>query len=680
MLAYLMPPLLAAAYYCAALLGLLLLSETNNIALVWPATAILLAYLYLNDLSKWPLAIALCWGAGILANYTLATNLPLVVMLLLTFTDVFVDAVLAAVLLRRFAGRTELFNSVRGASLFIVLACVATPAVGGVLGAGTISVAFGAPLLNEWFKWWASTAVSVSLVAPLLIVFSIQNVQSSLAGKRLPETSGILLAVLGVGVLIYYTEFAGLLFLVVPILLWAALRFGVFGVSVIGTLVAAVTVVLALTGHDTVGVFSNDAVEKIQFLQMFLMATYIPTLFCAIVFQERSVTERTLRQAQKMEAIGQLSGGIAHDFNNILGVIQGNLELAESSIANEDEVEKRIKIAHDYVLRGSALSRKLLSFSRSSSEDTDIVNVNEPLQELTSLIMKSLTASVDVKMELENTVWPVEVDHNEFENAVLNLVLNARDAMPNGGLLMIETANKVLGDDYVMLNPGSQAGEFVLVSFSDTGTGMTDDVQEKAFEPFFSTKETGSGTGLGLSMVYGFAQRSGGHVKIYSEQGIGTTVHLYLPRVVPAESAAAQSAAGRAEIPRGSETILVVDDEAALVDVAVSNLEALGYKTFQANNGQEALALIDAQADIDLLFCDVIMPGGMDGYELALAARRARPSIKILLTSGFTRNRERYVNGDEAFVALLASRLLPKPYNKSELASAVRHTLDGEGR
>ncbi len=413
---------------------------------------------------------------------------------------------------------------------------------------------------------------------------------------------------------------------------------------------------------------------------MFLMATYIPALFCAIVFQERSVTERTLRQAQKMDAVGQLSGGIAHDFNNILGVIQGNLELAESSTANEDEVQKRINIAHDYVLRGSALSRKLLSFSRSSSEDTDIINVNEPLRDLTSLIMKSLTASVDVKMELENTVWPVEVDPNEFENAVLNLALNARDAMPNGGLLMIETANKVLGDDYVILNPGSHAGEFVLVSFSDTGTGMTDDVQEKAFEPFFSTKETGSGTGLGLSMVYGFAQRSGGHVKIYSEQGVGTTVHLYLPRVIPAESAAAQSAAGRAEIPRGSETILVVDDEVALVDVAVANLEALGYRTFQANNGREALALIDAQADIDLLFCDVIMPGGMDGYELALAARRARPTIKILLTSGFTRNREQYVNGDEAFVALLASRLLAKPCNRSELAKAVRRTLDGEGR
>ena len=395
---------------------------------------------------------------------------------------------------------------------------------------------------------------------------------------------------------------------------------------------------------------------------------------------EVKALEGQLRHSQKMEAIGQLTGGIAHDFNNILGIVMGNLEFLQEEVADDPKILGRIDKAIRGTQRGAELTKKLLGFSRQGPTQTKMINVNAFIESLHDLTAKSLTPSIAVEQHLAGDLWSVEIDPGDFEDAILNLALNARDAMPDGGNLVIETANKIIDEMYAKANLDARAGEFVMISLSDTGTGMTDEIREKVFEPFFSTKEQGKGTGLGLSMVYGFVKRSGGHVKVYSELERGTTIHLYLPRAHQHEAASGveQPANLNDIVPRGSETILVVDDEEALVEVAVTYLEGLGYRTLRAIDGKQALNILEHNPGIDLVFSDVIMPGRLDGYELATAASEMGHNSKILLASGFTKKREEYVNGGNAAVSRLTGNLLGKPYNRQELAVAVRCTLDEE--
>ncbi|WP_316977676.1 PAS domain S-box protein [Shumkonia mesophila] len=387
--------------------------------------------------------------------------------------------------------------------------------------------------------------------------------------------------------------------------------------------------------------------------------------------------EEALRRSQKMEAIGLLTGGIAHDFNNLLNVILSHAELLEEIAPANPDVSRSIEAMTKSVRRGADLTRKLLSFSRTQPQATKRVSVNAFIESMKGLIAKSLTPAIRVKAVLAGDAWPVDIDPGDLEDAVLNLALNARDAMPRGGSLIIETSNKVIDEVYVERNPGSRAGDFVMLSVSDTGTGMTPEVREKAFEPFFTTKGADKGTGLGLSMVYGFVQRSGGHAKIYSEEGQGTAVHLYLPRARETGAAVEAASGGFETLPRGSETILVVDDEPSLVEAAVHLLGRLGYRTLTADSAVQALAVLSKAPAVDLLFSDVIMPGGMDGYRLAIEALARRPGLKVLLTSGFTRQREEFVNGEGKIAQHLTQTLLGKPYNIAELATAVRKALDG---
>ena len=288
-----------------------------------------------------------------------------------------------------------------------------------------------------------------------------------------------------------------------------------------------------------------------------------------------------------------------------------------------------------------------------------------------------MTAAITIKTDLADNLWPADINAGDFEDAIVNLALNARDAMPAGGTLLITTANKVLDDRHSARNPLAKAGDFVTISMADTGTGMTAAVKAKAFEPFFTTKAVGKGTGLGLSMVYGFVERSGGHLELNTRRGEGTTFSIFLPRAhvtVPAADAAPPL---QADIPGGTETVLVVDDEELLRDVAVALLQYLSYRTLTAANGARALAILGANTDVDLLFCEVIMPVDLDGYQVALAAHDLRPDIKTLLTSGFTGMPKEYSNGDSGLRARLAQGLLSKPYDDEELALAVRRTLDG---
>ena len=393
---------------------------------------------------------------------------------------------------------------------------------------------------------------------------------------------------------------------------------------------------------------------------------------------ERKQLEEQLRRSQKMEAVGQLTGGIAHDFNNILGIIMGFVQIVQGRLKDDPELVQYLEIALDGTRRGAEITRKLLNFSREEAGETEHTSVNDFIMRMENLIAKSLTPAIKVEAHLAENLWPVEIDPGDLEDTLLNLSLNASDAMPEGGTLILETANKILDDNYVIRNPSAMAGEYMMISVSDTGTGMTDEVKEKLFEPFFTTKEVGQGTGLGLSMVYSFVERSGGHIKVYSEPGAGTTFRIYLPRAKEDPREAASASKDRIDLPRGTETVLVVDDEDVLRKAAMLHLEGLGYKTQEASNGQQALDILKEHREIELLFCDVIMPGKLDGYQVALSARKSRPDLRVLLTSGFTKKREEYTDGENHYLKNLASNLLSKPYNNEELAFAVRRALDLE--
>ncbi|OUR78307.1 hypothetical protein A9Q83_08000 [Alphaproteobacteria bacterium 46_93_T64] len=385
--------------------------------------------------------------------------------------------------------------------------------------------------------------------------------------------------------------------------------------------------------------------------------------------------EEQVRRAQKMKAVGQLTGGIAHDFNNILGIVQGNLELIEDLVADNENALERVSKAQKGVTRGTEITRKLLGFSSKQTGEVRITSINTFIKNIEDLIAKSLTASIDVETLIDEGLWSAAVDPGDLEDALVNLSLNARDAMPDGGTLSIETTNKVFDESNIRLYPEIHAGEYVMISVSDTGVGMAADIKDKVFEPFFTTKEQGKGTGLGLSMVYGFVQRSNGHLNIYSELGKGTTVHLFLPRSKTSGADTRINDSKTADLPTGNETILIVDDEEGLRDVTASYLKTLGYTTIAAENADQAIEILGNNRDIDLLFSDVVMPGGIDGYQLASIAHEQWPSLKVLLTSGFTGKEKSLRESNDEYLIELNEQLLGKPYNMSELALALRKAI-----
>ncbi|MEH6476503.1 MAG: ATP-binding protein, partial [Sneathiella sp.] len=390
---------------------------------------------------------------------------------------------------------------------------------------------------------------------------------------------------------------------------------------------------------------------------------------------ERKQFEDQVRKAQKMEAIGQITGGIAHDFNNILGIIRGNLELL-SEVTEPEKTEPFLKNAEKGVDRAADITRKLLGFSRKDSSQIHAANLNKSIETIQELIAKSLTAYIAVETRLDKNLWPVAIDAGDFEDAVLNLSINARDAMTDGGTLLIETQNKTLDQDHIKHLPAGHTGDYVMVTVNDTGSGMDNATKEKVFEPFFTTKEPGKGTGLGLSMVYGFVHRSGGHVSIYSEEGKGTSVQMFFPRVSHNKMAQTLIEETRIKLPTGRETVLVVDDEYELREIALQHLNALGYTTISADCGEAALKIIENRDDIELLFSDIVMPGTLDGYQLAKHGHDARPALKFLLTSGFVKTSEDDVHNNSDFMANLSRHILRKPYNKRELANAIRQSLN----
>jgi PAS domain S-box-containing protein len=385
---------------------------------------------------------------------------------------------------------------------------------------------------------------------------------------------------------------------------------------------------------------------------------------------EKHAAEAQIRHVQKMDAVGQLTGGVAHDFNNILTVITGTIGILSEAVADRPQLVAIAKMIDEAAERGASLTKHLLAFARKQPLQPREIDVNALVLETAKLLHPTLGEHIEIAPKLAVDAWSALVDPSQLTTAVLNLSLNARDAMPTGGKLTLETNNVYLDEGYAGLHSEVAVGNYVMVAVSDTGTGIPAANLEKVFDPFFTTKEVGKGTGLGLSMVFGFVKQSNGHIKIYSEEGHGTTVKLYLPRATGLDQTAAEALVA-SHVEGGHEVVLIVEDDELVRRYVVTQIESLGYTTLEASNATEALRVIDNASAIDLLFTDVIMPGPMNGRQLVDAALTRRPSLKTLYTSGYTENAIVHHGRLDSGVLLLA-----KPYRKSDLAKMMRMALD----
>ncbi len=386
---------------------------------------------------------------------------------------------------------------------------------------------------------------------------------------------------------------------------------------------------------------------------------------------ERRLLEEQLRQAQKLEAVGRLAGGVAHDFNNLLTVVLGESEMALEDLPDDHPIRDALQAIHSAGTRAGGLTRQLLAFSRKQIVERVVFDLNELVIGVDKMLRRLIGEDIELIVRTSSDPVVVSADRGQIEQVLVNLAVNARDAMPQGGKLVIETDNVTLGEDYARGHADAVAGDYALISVSDTGTGMTPEVKARLFEPFFTTKERERGTGLGLAVCYGIAKQFGGHINAYTESGLGTTMKVYLSRV--AQPAEAPSKTVAASAPRGTETILLVEDEESVRRMGIRILRGQGYRVLEAADGERALQLLEgAEGHVHLLLCDVVMPG-MGGRELAQRVADRRPEIKVLFASGYTDDvilQNQLLEGDVA--------LLRKPFTRSALASKVREVLDGE--
>jgi PAS domain S-box-containing protein len=399
------------------------------------------------------------------------------------------------------------------------------------------------------------------------------------------------------------------------------------------------------------------------------------SLGCLTVVRDVSrevAQEQALRKVQRMEALGQLTGGIAHDFNNLLTIITGNHELLELELTDEYQRDL-LKRSNDAAMMGARLTDRLLTFARRRPLDAVMVNFNELLLGMMDLLRRTLGEVVSLTASLAPDLWPVRSDVSELENAVLNLAINARDAMLSGGRLMLETRNIRIDDQEQAKDIGLAPGAYVRLSVSDTGHGMSPEILARVFEPFYTTKQAGKGTGLGLSVIYGFAKQSGGEVTIYSEVGRGTTVNLYLPRALsdPTSKPRVDNAAG-SENSGAGETVLVVEDQPPVREVTMRRIEQLGYRVLEADSVAAAIEILQSGALVDLVFSDVVMPGGKTGFDLAAWVLEHRRALPVVLTSGFAQDA-----AQSTALHVETLNILRKPYGRAELAATLREALDG---
>jgi signal transduction histidine kinase len=408
-------------------------------------------------------------------------------------------------------------------------------------------------------------------------------------------------------------------------------------------------------------------VLALAFYVLYTNREYVRSLIGLIAQRERA--EAQIRQMQKMQAVGQLTGGVAHDFNNMLAIIIGSLSLLQRRLARgETDVARYADAAMEGAQRAATLTSRLLAFSRQTPLMPVTLDLNKTVTSMSELLRRTLGENIQMEIVLGGGLWRTHVDPGEIESAIVNLCVNARDAMPEGGKLTLETANAYLDEAYAADHPEVSAGQYVQIAITDSGTGMSKEVIARAFDPFFTTKPAGKGTGLGLSQVYGFVKQSGGHVKIYSESAQGTTVKIYLPRTHRAEM---MNVAQKLPTPRGDvkEIILVVEDEERVRTISVAALRELGYTVVHADSGDTALAKLRSHPDVSLLFTDIVMPG-MNGRVLATKATKDFPNLKVLYTTGYTQNAVVH-NG----VVDADAQLIVKPYTVDQLATKIRDVL-----
>jgi len=385
----------------------------------------------------------------------------------------------------------------------------------------------------------------------------------------------------------------------------------------------------------------------------------------------REQAEDQLRQAQKMQALGQLTGGIAHDFNNMLGVILGAHDLILRRIRKGDfGIERFVEAATDAAKRAAMLTQRLLAFARQQPLAPQTIDANKMIGSMSDLLNSTLGEQIQIETVTSGGLWTINADAQQLESAILNIAINARDAMPDGGKLTIETANAYLDEAYCRQNPEIEPGQFVMIAITDTGAGMSPDTAARVFDPFFTTKPVGRGTGLGLSQVYGFVKQSRGHIKIYSELGSGTTAKIYLPRFVGGATELTPEIAEPMRTGDRSEAVLVVEDDVLMRRLSSEALHELGYTVFDSDSAANALAILDREPGIKLLFTDVVMPD-TNGKKLADEACRRRPDLKVLFTTGYTANA--VVHGG---VLDAGVNFLSKPFTLNQLAAKVRSVLD----
>ncbi|WP_279478960.1 response regulator [Aureimonas sp. SK2] len=388
--------------------------------------------------------------------------------------------------------------------------------------------------------------------------------------------------------------------------------------------------------------------------------------------EERQAAEAALNRAQRLETVGKLTGGVAHDFNNLLQVVSGNLQLLLKDIAGNERAETRVRNALAGVSRGAKLASQLLAFGRRQALEPKVVNVTRFVRGMDDMLRRAIGEGVEVETVFGGGLWNTFIDPTQIENALLNLAINARDAMDGQGKLTIELGNAHLDDDYARRHEVT-AGQYVMLAVSDTGSGMSPEIIERVFEPFFTTKAEGKGSGLGLSMVYGFVKQSGGHVNIYSEVGQGTTIRLYLPRSTEREDQEIEVDTG--PVSGGTETVLVVEDDEEVRATAVEMLTDLGYRVLKAVDAQSALNVVESGIPIDILFTDVVMPGKLKSPELARKAKERLPNLAVLFTSGYTENS--IVHGGRLDAGV---QLLSKPYTREALARKIRHVVANQAQ
>jgi signal transduction histidine kinase/ActR/RegA family two-component response regulator len=664
---------IALAYFVFAKFGLALASLHPSATPIWPPTGFALAVVLLRGYRVWPAIFV----AALIANATTAGSITTSAAIATGNT---LEAVVGGYLINRWCGGRAAFATPTSVATFALICLAAATPVSATIGVGTLCLAGYAAWPNFaaiWLTWWLGDLAGAIVLAPVIVLWAADGAPFSTRAELI-ESGAILAVTCALGVLAFSPLIDqthnrdSLGFLAIVPLLWAALRRGQRETATVAFVLSCFAIWGTLAGG---GPFWRTSLnDSVLLLLMFLISITVPSLALSATITTRrrsegeaqaalEETRAQLAQAQKMEALGQLTGGIAHDFNNLLMIVSGHAQMLQRRLGpTEQKVGRALDAILNATKRGEGLTRQLLTFARRQRLNPQVIDLRERLEAVRQMLASSLRDNIALTFDLPAFVWPVEVDPGELELAFVNIAVNARDAMPDGGALRLSVRNELLTRT---ANVEQLEGEFVALAWNDTGFGIAPEHLAKVFEPFFTTKPVGKGTGLGLSQVYGFARQSGGAVTVASMADHGTTIVLYLPRSYAALSAASRT--GDASLNSSARgTALIVEDNSDVAEVTGGLLEHLGYRALFARSAADALQRLQHGEKIDVILSDIVMPGAMNGIELAAEVRRRRPDVPVLLTSGYS---------EAARAAEKRYAILRKPFDLSDLVKALNDAM-----